>query len=129
MRTPLRHRAWHRGADYPCSDHRAGRRSGGATLAAAVSEAGGLGTIALWLAEIDVLRLRIREMNSLTSKPFAINLRLDLDAGARLDACLGEGVRIVSMFWGDPSKLAPWAKAGGAIVMQTVRSAEEARSP
>jgi len=99
----------------------------GPRLAAAVSEAGGLGTIALWLAEIDVLRLRIREMNSLTSKPFAINLRLDLDAGARLDACLGEGVRIVSMFWGDPSKLAPRAKAGGAIVMQTVRSAEEAR--
>ena len=42
----------------------------GPRLAAAVSEAGGLGTIALWLAEIDVLRLRIREMNSLTSKPF-----------------------------------------------------------
>ena len=47
---------------------------------------------------------------------------------ARLDACLSEGVRIVPMFWGDPSKLAPRAKAGGALVMQTVCSAEEARA-
>ena len=99
----------------------------GPRIAAAVSEAGGLGTIALWLAEIDVLRARIRETKSLTSKPFAINLRLDLDADARLDACLDEGVRIVSMFWGDPLKLVPRAKAGGATVMQTVRSADEAR--
>jgi nitronate monooxygenase len=35
--------------------------------------------MALWLAEIDVLRTRIREMKSLTAKPFAINLRLDLN--------------------------------------------------
>ena len=56
-----------------------------------------------------------------------MNLRLDLDADARLDACLDEGVRIVSLFWGDPLKLAPRAKAGGAMVMQTVRSADEAR--
>ena len=99
----------------------------GPRLAAAVSEAGGLGTIALWLAEIPVLRSRIREVRALTAKPFAVNLRLDLDPEARLDACLEEGVRIVSMFWGDPSTLAPRAKAAGALVMQTVRSAEEAR--
>jgi nitronate monooxygenase len=99
----------------------------GPRLAGAVSEAGGLGTIALWLAEIDVLRTRIREVRSLTAKPFAVNLRVDLDAETRLDACLDEGVRIISLFWGDPSTLAPRAKAGGAVVMQTVRSAEEAR--
>ena len=99
----------------------------GPRFAAAVSEAGGLGTIALWLAEIDVLRTRIRDLKSLTEKPFAVNLRLDLDAAPRLDACLEEGVRIVSMFWGDPSELAPRAKAAGAMVMQTVRSAKEAQ--
>ncbi|WP_165778451.1 NAD(P)H-dependent flavin oxidoreductase [Mesorhizobium wenxiniae] len=99
----------------------------GPPLAAAVSEAGGLGTIALWLADLGALRSRMRDMKSLTSKPFAINLRLDLDPDARLDACLEEGVRIISMFWGDPSTLAPRAKAAGALLMQTVRSAEEAR--
>ena len=89
----------------------------GPLLAAAVSYAGGLCTIALWLAEIDVLRARIRQMKSLTAKPFAVNLRLNLEPAARLDACLSEGVRIVPMFWVDPSKLAPRAKAGGALVM------------
>src|SRR4051812_18700554 len=77
----------------------------GPRLAAAVSEAGGLGTMALWLAEIDVLRARLREMRSLTAKPFAVNLRVDSGAEARLDACLDEGVRIISLFWGDPSTL------------------------
>jgi nitronate monooxygenase len=66
-------------------------------------------------------------MRSLTAKPFAVNLRVDSGAETRLDACLDEGVRIVSLFWGDASKLAIRAKAGGAIVMQTVRSADEAR--
>jgi nitronate monooxygenase len=99
----------------------------GPRLAAAVSEAGGLGTMALWLAEIDVLRTRVREMKSLTAKPFAVNLRVDLDPDTRLDACLDEGVGIISLFWGDPSILTPRAKAAGAIVMQTVRSADEAR--
>src|SRR5690349_19020532 len=44
-------------------------RPAGSRLAAAVSEAGGLGTVALWLAEIEVLRTRIREIRSLTAKP------------------------------------------------------------
>jgi nitronate monooxygenase len=82
--------------------------------------------MALWLADIDVLRTRLREMRFLTAKPFAVNLRVDSGADARLDACLEEGVRIISLFWGDPSMLARRAKASGAIVMQTVRSAEEA---
>lgn len=96
-------------------------------LAAAVSEAGGLGTMALWFAEPEVLRTRIREVKSLTAKPFAVNLRVDLDPDARLDACLGEGVRIISTFWGDPTHLARRAKAAGMLVLHTVRSAEEAR--
>jgi nitronate monooxygenase len=99
----------------------------GPRLAAAVSEAGGLGSIALWLAERDVIRSRIRELKALTTKPFAVNLRLDTDADRRLNECLDEGVRIISLFWGDPSVLAPRAKAAGVTLMQTVRSAAEAR--
>ena len=99
----------------------------GPRLAAAVSAAGGLGTLALWLAEIDVLRERIREMRSLTAKPFAVNLKLDAEIDPRLDACLEEGVRVFSLFWGDPTEVAPRAKAAGALVMQTVRSSDEAQ--
>ena len=99
----------------------------GPLLAAAVSQSGGLGTMALWLAETGAMRTRIRELKALTQRPFAINLRLDNEAQARLDVCLEEGVRIISLFWGDPTELAPRAKAAGAVVMQTVRSADDAR--
>lgn len=95
-------------------------------LAAAVSNAGGLGTLPLWWLEIQSLRDKIREMISLTGKPFAVNLNLEFPQEERLEACLRERVPIISFFWGDPSKLAPVAKSGGAIVMQTVCTAKEA---
>lgn len=96
-------------------------------LAAAVSNAGGLGMMALtWADEaaIDAALGRIRE---LTSQPFGINLSLDWPAEARLRQCLDAGVRVVSLFWGDPAPLVRMAHDAGAIVMHTVGSAAEAR--
>jgi NAD(P)H-dependent flavin oxidoreductase YrpB (nitropropane dioxygenase family) len=49
----------------------------GPALAAAVSNAGGLGTLPLWGADIEALRRQVRETRALTSKPFAVNLNLD----------------------------------------------------
>jgi NAD(P)H-dependent flavin oxidoreductase YrpB (nitropropane dioxygenase family) len=98
----------------------------GPRLASAVCRAGGLGTIPLWRADVETVRQRIREMKSLTNKPFAVNLNLAFPQEERLDACLEEGVPIISFFWGDPAKLVSRAKAGGAMVMQTVSSADEA---
>lgn len=100
----------------------------GPRLVAAVSNAGGLGTIPLWRADIDTLRNQIRDIKSLTNKPFAVNLNLDFPQEERLEACLQERVPIVSFFWGDPAKLVSRAKTGGAIVMQTVGTAKEART-
>lgn len=96
-------------------------------LAAAVSNAGGLGMMALtWADEaaIDAALGRIRE---LTSEPFGINLSLDWPEEARLRQCLDAGVRVISLFWGDPTPLIPIAHDAGAIVMQTVASGAEAR--
>src|SRR5947207_13254029 len=45
-----------------------------ARLAAAVSEAGGLGSVAGALLGPDDLRAAIRETRALTSRPFAVNL-------------------------------------------------------
>jgi len=67
-------------------------------------------------------------MKSLTSKPFAVNLNLAFPQEERLEACLEERVPIISFFWGDSAKLISRAKAGGAMVMQTVSSANEARA-
>ena len=100
----------------------------GPVFAAAVSNAGGLGTIPLWRADDVTLRRQVRKIKALTNKPFAVNLNLDFPVEERLEACLEEQVPIISFFWGDPAGLVSRAKAGGAIVMQTVSTAEEART-
>jgi len=99
----------------------------GPSIAAAVSNAGGLGTLALSGVDIESLRRQIRETRALTSKPFAVNLILEFPQEERLNACLQEGVSIISFFWRDPSALVARAKAGGATVLHTVSTAKEAR--
>jgi len=99
----------------------------GPTLAAAVSNAGGLGMLVPWRADMDTVRRQIRETRSLTSRPFGVNLNLKFPQEERLAVCLEERVPVISFFWRDPSSLVPQAKAGGAIVMHSVGSAAAAR--
>jgi NAD(P)H-dependent flavin oxidoreductase YrpB (nitropropane dioxygenase family) len=101
--------------------------AGGPALAAAVSNAGGLGTLALWRANEQTLRQRIGETRALTAKPFAVNPNLEFPQQERLDICLQEGVPVISFFWRDPSALVARAKSGGAVVLHTVGTAAEAR--
>ena len=96
-------------------------------LAAAVSNAGALGTLPLWRHKVEHLRTTIRQMRSLTSKPFAVNLNMEFPQQERLEACLEEGVPIISFFWRDPGALVKRAKAGGARVLYTVGNADDAR--
>src|SRR5690348_13043817 len=71
-------------------------------LAAAVSNAGGLGMLAMtWRAPDDVRRV-IRETHALTDRPFGVNLALQWPQEERVRICLEEGVPVVSFFWGDP---------------------------
>jgi NAD(P)H-dependent flavin oxidoreductase YrpB (nitropropane dioxygenase family) len=70
----------------------------GPTIAAAVSNAGGLGMLAPWRANIDTLRRLIRETRALTSRPFGVNLVLEIPQEDRLAACLEERVPIISFF-------------------------------
>ena len=96
-------------------------------LAAAVSEAGGLGMLSITWRDPDDLRALLRETRARTEKPFAVNLVLEWDPAERLAIALEEGVRVISFFWGDP---APWVDrihAAGGIVLHTVASAAEAR--
>jgi NAD(P)H-dependent flavin oxidoreductase YrpB (nitropropane dioxygenase family) len=99
----------------------------GPTIAAAVSNAGGLGMLAPWRAKPAAIRQQIRETCALTSKPFGVNLVLEFPQEERLETCLDEGVRIISFFWKDPAALVPRAKAAGATVLHTVGSAAAAR--
>jgi nitronate monooxygenase len=96
-------------------------------LAAAVSNAGALGALGVTWLELPLVREFIRETRRLTGRPFAVNLALAWPQEERLAICLEEGARIVSLFWGDPSPYAATIHAAGALLVQTVGSAAEAR--
>lgn len=96
-------------------------------LAAAVSNAGGLGTLALsWSGEA-AMRRQIRETRARTDRPFGVNLVLDWPEEERLAVCLEERVPVISFFWGDPAPFVARAHDAGAAVLHTVSSAAEAR--
>jgi nitronate monooxygenase len=98
------------------------------TLAAAVSNAGGLGMLPLTWATPDEIATAVKETRELTEGPFGVNLGLAWDQRERLAAALASGVRIVSFFWGDASVLIGEAREAGAIVFVTVGTAEEGRA-
>jgi nitronate monooxygenase len=103
---------------------------GGATcpqLAAAVSNAGGLGMLALGWSSPDAVRSEIRATRALTKRPFGVNLVLTSPQEERLAICLEEGVTVVSFFWGQAGSLTAAAHRGGAKVLHTAATAEQAR--
>jgi NAD(P)H-dependent flavin oxidoreductase YrpB (nitropropane dioxygenase family) len=96
-------------------------------LVAAVSNAGGLGMLALTWTAPDMFRQRVRRVRDLTGRPFAVNLVLDFPVEDKLAVCLDEGVPIVSTFWGDPARVHERIAAAGAVHLHSVGSAAEAR--
>lgn len=96
-------------------------------LAAAVSNAGGLGMLALTWLDPDGVRNAIRETQSLTDHPFGVNLILEWSQEERIKVCLEERVLVISFFWGDPSPYIKQAHKSGALVTYTIGSASEAR--
>lgn len=96
-------------------------------LASEVSNAGGLGMLALsWKSKEECIRL-IRETKKLTDKPFGVNLVLDWDQKERVALCIAEKVPVVSFFWGDSSIHLDVLKANGIKICQTVANASEAK--
>ena len=96
-----------------------------ARLAAAVSNAGALGTVALtWVADVGSA---VTDTAALTDRPFGGNFVLEWDMHRRVDRALAAGLRIVSLTWGDPAPYVERVHDAGALLMHTVGSAEEAR--
>ena len=95
-------------------------------LVAAVSNAGGLGVIALSHNTPDEIRSTAGQITALTDRPFGINLVLEWDQRDRLAAALDAGTPAISLFWGDVSELVPQAHDGGAVVFVTAGSVDEA---
>lgn len=97
-------------------------------LAAAVSEAGGLGIISAMNAEAGYLREQIRIARSLTDRPFGVNIMLmSPHADAVAQAVIDEKVPVVTTGAGSPAKYLPAWKAAGILVIPVVASVASAK--
>ena len=92
-------------------------------LAAAVSNAGGLGIIAGGSAPIDYLRDQIRTAKAATDKPFGVNIMLmSPNADDLAQLVIDEGVALVTTGAGNPGKYMDAWKAAGVKVVPVVPS-------
>ncbi|MDA0360136.1 MAG: nitronate monooxygenase family protein [Proteobacteria bacterium] len=101
---------------------------GFAELAAAVSNAGGLGTITgLTQKSADDLRNEIRKCKSMTDKPFAVNLTFlpslaTPDYPGYVRAIVEEGVKVVETAGRNPQQVMPALKEAGVKVIHKCTS-------
>lgn len=88
------------------------------SLAAAVSNAGGLGIIAGANAPASFVREEIRKAKELTDKPFGVNIMLLSENADELsDIVIEEGVKVVTTGAGNPGKyIEKWKNAGIRII-------------
>lgn len=97
-------------------------------LAAAVSEAGGLGLIGGANAPGEVVREEIRKAREITKKPFGVNVMLmspHADDVARV--VVEEGVKVVTTGAGNPEKYMDMWKEAGVKVIPVVASVAMAK--
>ncbi len=94
-----------------------------ASLASAVSEAGGLGIIAGGTAPVEHIRAEVRKAKELTKKPFGVNIMLLSEfADAIAQMVCEEGVRVVTTGAGAPGKYMEQWKVHGIRVIPVVPS-------
>lgn len=88
------------------------------SLAAAVSNAGGLGIIAGGNAPASFVREEIIKAKELTDKPFGVNIMLLSENADELsDIVIEEGVKVVTTGAGNPGKyIEKWKKAGIRVI-------------
>lgn len=106
-----------------------------AELAAAVSNAGGLGIISPnagepdWGKVAENLRSQIRKARSLTDKPFGVNFSIALIGEDRnlIDIAIEERVRVVTMGAGSPALHTSYLKEHGVRVLHVVASVRHAK--
>lgn len=97
-------------------------------LAAAVSNAGGLGLIAAASAPAEVVREEIRRCKELTDKPFGVNIMLlNPNAEEVAHIVVEEGVKVVTTGAGNPAKYMELWKQAGIKVIPVVASVAMAK--
>jgi len=90
-------------------------------LAAAVSNAGGMGIIETSSGELDVIKEEIKKMRTLTDKPFGVNIaQAFVRDPAIADFVIEQGVTFVTTSAGSPTKYTAQLKAAGLTVFHVV---------
>ncbi len=97
-------------------------------LVAAVSQAGGMGMLAVAGLPPDLVRQQIRRVRALTDQPFGINLLLPVYQPGQAEVCIEERVPLLSLYWGDPTAQVSAAHQAGVKVMIQVGSAQDAQA-
>lgn len=89
-----------------------------ASLAAGVSNAGGLGLIAAMNSNGEQLREEIRKCKELTDKPFGVNVMLASPfADEAAQVVIDEGIKVITTGAGNPGKyMAKWLEAGIKVI-------------
>lgn len=89
-----------------------------ASLASAVSNAGGLGLISSVNAGTEAVRNEIRKCREMTDKPFGVNIMLQAPNAAEIaQMVIEEGVKILTTGAGSPAPyMAAWKEAGIKVI-------------
>lgn len=116
------------GIQHPILSAGLGGGMAGAELAAAVSEAGGLGVLGMLGVPAPFVREHISAVRARTPKPFGVNLVVPLMQDGQIDVCFDERVPVLVFFWGDPKPFVADAHRRGMKVMVQIGTLEEARS-
>ncbi|PID14750.1 2-nitropropane dioxygenase [Sporosarcina sp. P34] len=97
-------------------------------LAAAISEAGGLGTIGCGTSELDEVEQKIVDLKSMTSRPFAVNIAINVAPQVEelLALVVKHRVPVVSLSAGNPSPYIQNLHANEIKVMAIVASVKHA---
>lgn len=94
-----------------------------ASLAAAVSNAGGLGLISSINAGTEAVRNEIRKCRELTGKPFGVNIMLQAPNAAEIaHMVVEEGIKVLTTGAGSPSQYMQMWKEAGIKVIPVVAS-------
>jgi NAD(P)H-dependent flavin oxidoreductase YrpB (nitropropane dioxygenase family) len=99
----------------------------GPELAAAVSNAGALGSLPIWTVPPEAATAVIKATSELTDRPFTVNVRADLGQVSYVRSALDGGVRLIHLFWGDPTPYVGAIRAARARAIVTVANSDEAK--
>jgi nitronate monooxygenase len=116
------------GLDFPIVLAPMGSVAGG-RLAAAVSNAGGLGLVGGGYGNLESLETELGLVRELTRRPWGVGLIAWHASPAAVDLCLSYQPPVFFLSFGDPRPFVPAIKGTGCRLICQVQSVEEARLP